>query len=61
VGECRLTGMLASIIYIDLVNLDERDAQRVLIDGLNLWKDCWAYPVSRSIKKAERSKRPFSA
>ena len=27
VGECRLTGMLSSIIYIDLVNLGEQDAQ----------------------------------
>ena len=34
VGECHLTGMLSSIIYIDMVNLGEQDAQRVLIDGL---------------------------
>jgi hypothetical protein len=34
VAECSLMGMLSQIIHIDLVNLGEQDAQRVLIDGL---------------------------
>jgi len=34
VAECPLKGILSQIIHIDLVNLGEQDAQRVLIDGL---------------------------
>jgi hypothetical protein len=34
VAECTLTGILAPIIYIDLVGLDEPDAKRTLLDGL---------------------------
>jgi hypothetical protein len=36
VAECTLKGMLASIIYIDLVGIDAQDAERVLADGLKL-------------------------
>jgi hypothetical protein len=34
VAECTLTGLLSQIIYIDLVNLGEQDAERALLDGL---------------------------
>ena len=34
VAECSLTGMLLARIYIDLVGLNEQDAERVLLDGL---------------------------
>jgi hypothetical protein len=34
VTECALTGMLAPIIYIDLIGLGEPDAKRALLDGL---------------------------
>jgi|SRR5271165_7008008 len=34
VAECTLTGILAPIIYIDLVGLGEPDAKRALLDGL---------------------------
>jgi TIR domain-containing protein len=34
VAECAATGMLASIIYIDLIGLGELDAERALLDGL---------------------------
>jgi len=34
VEECTPTGMLATIIYIDLVGLDEEDAEHALVDGL---------------------------
>src|SRR5208337_2260919 len=34
VAECALTGMLAPIVYIDLVGLGEIDAERALLDGL---------------------------
>jgi hypothetical protein len=34
VSPCSLQGLLKPIIYIDLVNLGEQDAQRALIDGL---------------------------
>jgi tetratricopeptide (TPR) repeat protein len=34
VAECTLTGMLSTIIYIDLAGLGEEDAQRALFDGL---------------------------
>src|SRR5215470_1921748 len=33
VSPCSLRGLLKPIIYIDLVNLGEQDAQRALIDG----------------------------
>jgi WD40 repeat protein len=34
VAGCDLTGMLAPIVYIDLIGLSESDAKRVLLDGL---------------------------
>ena len=34
VTECALIGMLAPIVYIDLIGLSESDAKRVLLDGL---------------------------
>jgi TIR domain/NB-ARC domain len=34
VGECALTGMLRSIICIDLINLREEEAERALLNGL---------------------------
>jgi TIR domain/NB-ARC domain len=34
VAECPLTGMLLARIYIDLVGLNEQDAERILLDGL---------------------------
>jgi hypothetical protein len=34
VAECTLQGMLRPIIYIDLIGLDEQDAERALLDGL---------------------------
>ena len=34
VAKCQPTGLLASIIYVDLVSLSEQDAQRALVDGL---------------------------
>jgi len=34
VGKCALTGMLRSIIYIDLINLREEEAERALLNGL---------------------------
>jgi TIR domain-containing protein/NB-ARC domain-containing protein len=34
VAECVLTGLLAPIVYIDLIGLGESDAKRALINGL---------------------------
>jgi hypothetical protein len=34
VAECTLTGLLSQIIYIDLVDLVEEQAERALVDGL---------------------------
>ena len=34
VAECALTGMLAPIVYIDLIGFGEPDAKRALLDGL---------------------------
>jgi hypothetical protein len=34
VAECSLTGMLLTRIYINLIGLNEQDAERVLLDGL---------------------------
>ena len=34
VTPCTLQGLLKSIIYVDLVNLGEQDAERALLDGL---------------------------
>jgi WD40 repeat protein len=56
VGKCDLTGMLRSIIYIDLIDLDERDAERALLDGLRSSGE----PTQPPRFPGER-KKPFAA
>lgn len=34
VQDCSLTGMLAQVVYIDLVGLNDTSARRTLLDGL---------------------------
>src|SRR5438132_1059083 len=34
VGECDLTGLLPDIVYIDLVGAEDKEAHRLLMEGL---------------------------
>jgi hypothetical protein len=61
VAESSPTGLLATIVYIDLVGLGEEDAKRALLDGLKAsGEPLEAPPFPRSIVKSftRRKKGP---